>query len=756
MLLTVPLFHAYGFAFCLKAAAVGETAVIQTERFDAKRTLKAVARFRLTHLALAPPAVLALVKFREAGCAGAASVGDVSSLAVVTCSGAPIGTDLIRRFLASFPNARLTQGYGLTETTTGVFRFHGEEANQRIGSVGRLVWGCEAKIVNSDTGIALPPGARGELWIRGPLIMQGYIGDERSTSEILNSEGWFKTGDLCYIDDDGFLFILDRSPLQNSSTYFRLTQKSLRLQLFPQLHQWPPKHHHHHHHHSLHRTSTLAAASARRRRPSTVSAPPSPSLHLPSPSPSPPSPSPSSLLPPPLPPALIDAANGDAISYPELLSQIRSLAAALRSTVAVSKGDVAFILSPPRLDVPVLYLALLSLGVAVSPANPVSTSPEISRLVGLSRPSVAFATSSTAHKLPSNLPTILLDSPRFRSFLQISESDPTVEDVEIRQSDSAAILYSSGTTGRVKGVLLTHGNLISVTALLIGPPLSPPPPPATSAGATTTTLLTVPLFHVYGFMCCLKSVAAGETAAIQTERFDAKRTLAIVERFRITHLALAPPAVLALVRIREAEDAAEDVSSLQAAFCGGTPIGTDLIRRFSSVFPNVRLIPGYGLTESSGSAFNSYDPGSSKYMRSVGRLVWSFEAKIVDPVTGLALPPGVQGELWIRSPTVMQGYIGDEESTSAILNSEGWLRTGDLCYINDEGFLFIIDRLKELIKYKGYQVPPAELEQLLQTHPDIIDAAVIPYPDEEAGQVPVAFVVRKPHSVLGRGRSCNS
>ncbi|XP_020111888.1 4-coumarate--CoA ligase-like 5 [Ananas comosus] len=305
-----------------------------------------------------------------------------------------------------------------------------------------------------------------------------------------------------------------------------------------------------------------------------------------------------SLLPSPPPsshPALIDAASGRALSFPALLSQSRSLAAALRRSI--SHGDVAFVLSPPRLDVPVLYLALLSLGVVVSPANPVSTSPEISRLVGLSRPSVAFVTSSTAHKLPSNLPTILLDSPRFRSFLQISESYPTVEAVVIRQSDSAAILYSSGTTGRVKGVLLTHRNLISVTALLIGPPLSPPPPPATSAGATTTTLLTVPLFHVYGFMLCLKSVAAGETAAIQTERFDAKRTLAIVERFRITHLALAPPAVLALVRIREAEDAAEDVSSLQAAFCGGAPIGTDLIRRFSSVFPNVRLIPVSSLTD---------------------------------------------------------------------------------------------------------------------------------------------------------------
>ncbi|XP_020253404.1 4-coumarate--CoA ligase-like 9 isoform X1 [Asparagus officinalis] len=173
-----------------------------------------------------------------------------------------------------------------------------------------------------------------------------------------------------------------------------------------------------------------------------------------------------------------------------------------------------------------------------------------------------------------------------------------------------------------------------------------------------------------------------------------------------------------------------------------------MIKRFLARFPNVRFSQAYGLTESTGGVFRAFGPEESQRLGSTGRLMAGCEAKIVDPSTGIALHPCEQGELWVRGPTIMKGYIGDEEATSAILNSEGWLKTGDLCYIDNNGFLFVVDRLKELIKYKGYQVPPAELEHLLQMHNDIIEAAVIPYPDDEAGEVPMAFIVRKPNSTL--------
>ncbi|XP_072957711.1 4-coumarate--CoA ligase-like 7 isoform X2 [Typha angustifolia] len=405
-----------------------------------------------------------------------------------------------------------------------------------------------------------------------------------------------------------------------------------------------------------------------------------------------------SFLPSPLPchPAFLDPSTHDSISFPSLLSNVRSLSFALRPKI--SKGDVALVVSPPRLDLPILYLSLLSLGAVVSPVNPVSTSSEISRLVELSSPSLAFATSSTAPKFPPDFPLVLLDSPYFQSLLNAESGVHIPEDEDIRQSDTAAIMYSSGTSGLVKGVALSHRNLIAQVAPLASEPATRPAP---------VLMITVPLFHVYGFVFCLKTVAAGETAVISSARFDAWRTLEAISRFRVTNLALAPPGVLALVGAREKEQAAKksrsDVSSVKAASCGGAPIGTDLIRRFLAAFPHTRLAQGYGMTESTGGAFRSESPEENQRLGSVGRLVWGMEARIVDPVTGVALSPSMQGELWIRGPTIMQGYIGDDLSTSATLDSEGWLKTGDLCYIDEDGFLVLLDRLKELIKYKGYQ-----------------------------------------------------
>ncbi|KAK4845614.1 hypothetical protein QYF36_007098 [Acer negundo] len=161
---------------------------------------------------------------------------------------------------------------------------------------------------------------------------------------------------------------------------------------------------------------------------------------------------------------------------------------------------------------------------------------------------------------------------------------------------------------------------------------------------------------------------------------------------------------------------------------------------------------GYGLTESTASVSRTIGPEECKRWGSAGKISGGIEAKIVDPETGKALPPRREGEIWIRGPTIMKGYIGDPGATSETLLKDGWMRTGDLCYIDEAGFLFVVDRLKELIKYKGYQVAPVELEQLLLSHPDIADAAVIPYPDEVAGQVPMAFVVRQLRSNLNQAQ----
>ncbi|KAJ6431342.1 hypothetical protein OIU84_018763 [Salix udensis] len=442
--------------------------------------------------------------------------------------------------------------------------------------------------------------------------------------------------------------------------------------------------------------------------------------------------------PPPQTTALLDVVTGHRISFPELIHFTEVLASSLHSRFRLRKGDAAFIISPNSIHIPILYLSLFSLGVVISPSNPVASEPEILHQTNLSKPVIAFVTSQTAHKIPDTVKkTILLDSPEFESLItsQTRGRVDGLERVRVYQSDPAAILYSSGTTGRVKGVLLTHRNFISMLASSMA-----------TRGVkknkiTSVTLCTVPYFHVYGFVYCLRVAAMGNTLA-SMGRFGLKTMLGAIQEYRVSDVALAPPVVVAMVRDVGVMDG-YDLSSLETVACGGAPLSKRVLELFKERFPNVPLAQGYGLTETTARIFSTVGPKESEVTGATGKLVSNYQAKIVDPETGESLPPSRPGELWVRGDTIMKGYIGDDKATAATLDSGGWLRTGDLCYIDKEGFLFFVDRIKELIKCKGYQVAPAELEHLLQSNPDIIEAAVIPYPDEEAGQVPVAFVVRQ-------------
>ncbi|KAG9447216.1 hypothetical protein H6P81_013344 [Aristolochia fimbriata] len=445
--------------------------------------------------------------------------------------------------------------------------------------------------------------------------------------------------------------------------------------------------------------------------------------------------------------ALVDARTGFRISYAELLDRSDRLATSLICEGLVLPGGlcVAFVLAPNSLHLPLLYLALLSLDVAVSPANPLGTPADVSRQFRLTKPAIAFATSDTAHKLPptNRLRVVLLDSPEFDAMT----SGPTslIPPQVVRQSSPAAILYSSGTTGKVKGVVLSHRNLIAAVAFA----RSICRDQAEPAGVY---LVAVPMFHVYGFMRWLGMAAVGETAVVM-DKFELGRALKAVEEFKVTHFPVAPPVVVAMTK-EGASTEKYDLCSLREVWSGGAPLPVATAHRFTAKFPRVLLVQGFGLTESAECVSQTLGEEESRRSGSAGRLSPNMEAKIVDPVTGDALPPGRTGELWLRGPALMKGYVGDDAAaaTAMSIDGEGWLRTGDLCYIDEDGFLFVVDRLKEVIKYKGYQVPPAELEHLLQTHPEIVDAAVIPYPDEEAGQIPMAFVVTTPQSRLDPAR----
>ncbi|KAK8261803.1 hypothetical protein V6Z12_D13G213400 [Gossypium hirsutum] len=391
---------------------------------------------------------------------------------------------------------------------------------------------------------------------------------------------------------------------------------------------------------------------------------------------------PSSAPPPPPPPAAT-----------LLLPLPRSL---LRKNYFFSRNDVALILSPPSLHVPLIYFALMSLGIVISPANPLSSDSEIAHQVQLSKSIIAFATSTTSTKLLSlKHGTILLDSSEFISLLSEPNVDPDV-------------------INRVQG---------------------PDPPHPVS-------FFTVPLFYVFGFFMLARAFSMGETT-IFTERFEFEGMLRAMEKYKVTYMPVSPPLVLALTKSDLTNK--YDISSLLMLGSGGAPLGKEVAERFKEKFPTA-----YGLTETGGGVARVIGPEETARYGTVGRLSKNTEAKIVNPLTGEALPPGQRGELWLRGPTVMNGYIGDEKATAETMDSEGWLKARDICDFDPQGFLYIVDRLKELIKYKAYQVPPAELEHLLHSHPEISDAVV---PDEEARQIPMAYIVRQPGSSISEAQT---
>ncbi|CAN6323452.1 unnamed protein product [Urochloa humidicola] len=454
-----------------------------------------------------------------------------------------------------------------------------------------------------------------------------------------------------------------------------------------------------------------------------------------------------SRLPTPLPahPAFLDATTGAALSFPALLARARSLAAALRGALGVARGDVALVLAPPSLHVPVLYLALLSIGAVVSPVSPLSTAADVTRAVGLCDPSLVFATAATAAKVPaggrSRTVVVLLDSPEFESFLHGHEwvgEDGWPPAAGVRQSDVAAIGYSSGTTGRTKAVAQSHRLIASSLQVRAARPRR-------RGHVVTTTLLGVPMFHSYGFHMLMRGVVMAETTAVVTAtRGGAAAVLAAAARCGATQMFVAPPVVVAMARGGGGGGGGgpEGFPDLVRVDCGGAPLSAAAASAFQKRFPGVELSLALGSTEG-GVISKMVGHQECHRIKSTGRLCSGVEAKVVDTCSGRLLSTNEQGELCIRGPSVMLGYVGDNEKGVCGFDSDGWLRTGDLCYFDEDGFLYIVDRLKDLIKYKAYQVAPAELEDVLHLIPGIFDAAVIAYPDEEVGQLPIAFVVRQ-------------
>ncbi|KAK2398366.1 AMP-dependent synthetase and ligase family protein [Trifolium repens] len=447
--------------------------------------------------------------------------------------------------------------------------------------------------------------------------------------------------------------------------------------------------------------------------------------------------------------AFIDASTGRQFTYQQLWRAVDAVTSSL-STMGISKGDVILLLSPNSIYFPVVCLSVISLGAIITTTNPLNTTREISKQIADSKPVLAFTTPSLVSKITGaspSLPIILMETDGHSSntLEEMMKKEPALSRARerVNQDDTATLLYSSGTTGPSKGVISSQRNLIAMVQIVLARFSR-----KEEDERGQTFICTVPMFHIYGLAVFALGVLALGSTTVVLSKFEIHDMLLSIEKFKASYLPLVPPILVAMLNNADAIKSKYDLSSLQAVLCGGAPLSKEVTEGFVEKYPNVTIFQGYGLTESSGVGSSTESLEETRKYGTAGLVSASTEAMIVDTETAQPLPVNRTGELWLRGPTIMKGYFSNEEATTSTLTSEGWLKTGDICYIDTDGFLFVVDRLKELIKYKGYQVPPAELEALLLTHPSILDAAVIPYPDKEAGQYPMAYVVRKTGSNL--------
>ncbi|CAA2954642.1 4-coumarate-- ligase-like 5 [Olea europaea subsp. europaea] len=449
--------------------------------------------------------------------------------------------------------------------------------------------------------------------------------------------------------------------------------------------------------------------------------------------------------------AFIDASTGRELSFSDVWRAVEAVATCLSIDMNIRKNDVVLLLSPNSIYFPVVCLAVMSLGAIITTTNPLNTSREIAKQIADSKPVLAFTIPQLLPKLgDSKLPIVLLDSANsfpsklkiVNTIVEMMKREPLQSRVKERvsQDDIASLLYSSGTTGVSKGVVSSHRNLIAMVQTIVNR--------FKLDEENHTFICTVPMFHIYGLAAFATGLLAAGSTIVILSKFEMDEMLMAIQKYSATYLPLVPPILVALVNNAAAIKKKYDLRSLKSVLSGGAPLSREVIEGFVEKYPNVTILQGYGLTESTAIGASTDSLEESRRYGTAGMLSPSMEAKIVDPESGEALPVNCTGELWLRGPSIMKGYFSNEEATASTLDSEGWLKTGDLCYVDEDGFIFVVDRLKELIKYKGYQVPPAELEALLLTHPEIVDAAVIPFPDEKVGQFPMAYVVRKTGSSI--------
>lgn len=431
--------------------------------------------------------------------------------------------------------------------------------------------------------------------------------------------------------------------------------------------------------------------------------------------------------------------NNDSLTYRELDSLTNRLAGGLINS-GVKKGDNVLLLLPNSLEYVIGYYGILKAGATVVPTNPLYKASELEHQCN-DTGAACIITSKTGYAVVKEIERktrlsviILADAEgieRTASLREITQKYPAVPPgVKINpREDIAVIQYTGGTTGLPKGAMLTHYNLVSNAIQNAA---------WFNWDNREVVIGLLPFYHSWGACTCLNSAVYCGARVIILPRYNAEELLATIEKEKATILYGA--ASLFAMLLNNPALTKYNISSLKYVKAGAMPIPPEIKKRWEQV-TGVKMVLGYGLSEASPETHNS--PLERVRVGTVGIPVIDTDARIVDEETGdIELPPGKVGEVVIKGPQVMKGYLNRPEENRETLRN-GWLFTGDLAFMDDEGYFHLTDRKKEIIKYKGYTIAPSEIEAVLYRHESVKECAVVGKPDVSAGEIPVAFVVLK-------------
>jgi acyl-CoA synthetase (AMP-forming)/AMP-acid ligase II len=438
-------------------------------------------------------------------------------------------------------------------------------------------------------------------------------------------------------------------------------------------------------------------------------------------------------------PALIDGTSGATITFGELHGMVGKIAAALAER-GIGAGDVVALFAPNTPHYVAVFHGVLRANAIVTSVNSLYTPGELAHQLSDSGAKLLFtvspfldrATAAAAEVGLAPEAIVVLDGAEGHASLRdllATNAEPPAQTVTA--ADTAVLPYSSGTTGRAKGVVLTHRNLVANLQQIAG---------MGDVSSDTKILAVLPFFHIYGMTVMMNQGLHKRATVVTMPRFDLQEFLRIIADYRVGRVYIAPPVAVALAKHPIVDQ--YDLSCIDVIFSGAAPLDAELGHAVAKRL-GCTVLQGYGMTELSPVSHCMPDNRPDLDLNSCGFAIPNVVSKLVDPETGKEVGPGERGELWVKGPNVMSGYLNNPEATAITLDAEGYLHTGDVATVTEDGVFTIVDRVKELIKYKGYQVPPAALEALLLTHDKIADAAVIGVHDAAGEEVPKAFVVRQ-------------